>query len=224
MRSVYALPDDQPAEDGCAFFVNPFTVVGIVETVKERGGKAFIHTAAGSQLGQMMVKYCKQEGVTLVNVVRRQEQVELLRSLGAEHIVSTGESDWQSKLTDLIKGLGIKHAFDAVAGDMSGTLLGLLPPGSTVWVYGRLAPEPVGNIQPLDLIYRGKRVEGFILTQWLIKGGMLTALLRSIRTAGQVRKHLKDTFASDFKDTSLESMRSDYSALHASGITGSKMR
>mmetsp|Transcript_44245 Transcript_44245/g.99751 ORF Transcript_44245/g.99751 Transcript_44245/m.99751 type:complete len:377 (+) Transcript_44245:55-1185(+) len=223
-QSVFSLPDDLPPEEGCAFFINPFSVVGMVDTVKEHRGKAFIHTAASSQLGQMMVKYCKKEGVTLVNIVRRQEQVELLRSLGADYIVSTGESDWRSKLAELIKSLNIKHAFDAVAGNMSSTLLALLPPGSTVWVYGRLAPEPVGNIQPLDLIYRGKKLEGWILSGWLTKGGLLKALIRGIRTGAKVRKHLKDVFASDFKDTSLQNIHKDYCALKAKGVTGTKMR
>jgi len=221
---VFSLPPELPVEDGCAFFINPFTVVGIVEMVREQGGKALIHTAAASQLGQMMVKYCKAEGLTLVNIVRRQEQVELLQGLGAEHIVSTGDSNWRDQLTKLIQQLKLKFAFDAVAGELSGTLLKLLPPGSCVWVYGRLAPEPVGNVDPLDLIYRGKKLQGFLLTGWLMKGGPLKALWRSVKTARAVKKHLAGVFASDFKDTSLASMHTDYSALMAAGVTGLKMR
>lgn len=224
MRGAFTLPQDLPVEDGCAFFVNPFTVVGIVETVKEQGGKALIHTAAASQLGQMMVKYCKAEGMTLVNLVRRKEQVELLRGLGAEYVVSTSDEDWQSQLEQLIRDLQIKHVFDAIAGDMSGTLLTIMPPGSTVYVYGRLSDTPIGNIQPLDLIYRGKKLQGFLLTNWLTKGGMLQALRRSIRTSKLVGKHLKGIFSSEFKDTTLTGLHSDYCSFTASGVTGTKVR
>merc|ERR1712217_615258 len=114
--------------------INPFTVVGIVETVKACGSNVFIHTAAASQLGQMMVKYCKQEGVTVVNLVRRDEQAEALRKLGSEYVIVTGKEGWQSELAKLIAQLRIKCAFDAIAGEMSGTLLSLLPPGGSVWV------------------------------------------------------------------------------------------
>jgi len=221
---VFVLPQELPVEDGCAFLVNPFTVVGIVDTVKQQGGKALIHTAAASQLGQMMVKYCKAEGVTLVNVVRRREQAELLRSLGAEHIVSTGDDDWQDQLAKLIQDLGIKFAFDALAGDMSGKLLTMLPPGSSVYVYGRLSNEPLGNVKPLDLIYRGKKLQGFLTTNWLMKGGALQAIRRGMRTSKLVGKHLKGIFASDFKDTTLADMHSDYCRLIDSGLTGTKVR
>jgi len=223
MTNVFELPADVPTEDGCAFFVNPMTVVGIVDTAKSRG-KALIHTAAASQLGQMMVKYCKQEGVTLVNVVRRREQVELLRGLGAEHIVCTGDEGWEQQLALMIKELKIRCAFDAVAGEMSGKLLTMLPPGGSVWIYGRLAPEPVGGIQPLDLVYRGKELHGFLLTSWLMKGGLLKAFFRSNKAAKVVRKHLKTVFASDFKDTTLSGMHKDYTALMATGMTGVKLR
>lgn len=224
MTEAFQLPPQVPVEDGCAYFINPFTVVGIVETVKAAGCTTFIHTAAASQLGQMMVKYCKQEGVRVVNLVRREEQAEVLRRLGAEHIVITGKDGWQSELEQLIKDLKIKCAFDAIAGDMTGTLLSMLPPGGSVWVYGRLAPEPVGQVQPLDLIYRGKKLQGWLLTAWLMKGGPLRALVRSIRTSAKVGKYLTSVFASDFQDTSLKDMHASYCALQERGRTGAKMR
>lgn len=221
---AFTLPKTVPVEDGCSFFVNPFTVVGIVDTALSCGGKAFIHTAAASTLGQMMVKYCLCEGVKVVNVVRRKEQADMLRALGAEFVVVTTDDDWKSQLSALIKKLEIKCAFDAVSGDMTGDLLTMMPPRGKVYVYGRLAPEPLGNIQPLDLIYRGKEVKGFLLTGWLMQGGMIRALIRTIRTANIVRKYLDTVFASPFKDTSLKDMQADYSSLQASGATGTKMR
>jgi len=224
MKGAFTLSDDVSVEDGCAFFVNPFTVVGIVDTVRSNGGKVFIHTAAASQLGQMLVKYCKQEGIKLVNIVRRREQADLLRALGADYIVDSSTENWKSDLNTLINDLKIKHAFDCIAGDMPGTLLTMLPPGSSVWVYGRLSDRPVGGIEPLDLIYRGKKLQGFMLINWILKGGVISALRRSMRTGDIVRKYIGSVFASDFKDTSLSDLHRDYTALQASGSTGTKMR
>mmetsp|Transcript_11473 Transcript_11473/g.31054 ORF Transcript_11473/g.31054 Transcript_11473/m.31054 type:complete len:373 (-) Transcript_11473:85-1203(-) len=224
---IRLLPQDVPAEDGCAFFINPFTVVGILESVREDGGKAFIQTAAASQLGMMLAKLCQKEGVTLVNLVRRAEQKATLIKLGVkeDHIVVTGGSnDWQAELSALIEKFKIRHAFDAVSGDMTGTLLSLLPSGGTVWVYGRLAPEPVGNIQPLDLIYRGKQVKGFLLPRWLMQGGLLKAIFRNRRCTKMVSDNLRTIFASDFQDVSMENMHAEYIKFTKEGRTGTKMR
>lgn len=144
-----------------------------------------------------------------------------------KHIVVTspaGSDEWQTQLKALIRELGIKHAFDAVAGDLTGTLLGMMPPGGCVWVYGRLAPEPVGNIEPLDLIYRKKQLKGFMLMNWLGKGGALKALFRSRRAAKMVREGLRTVFASDFRDVGLQDMHAEYIKLKEQGVTGTKMR
>jgi len=225
MTEALRLPPEVRVEDGCAFFINPFTVVGIVDTIVSKGAKVFIHTAAASQLGRMMVKYCKIIGVTVVNVVRREEQAKALREIGAEHVVVTGSGDeWKAELQKLIKDLQINYAFDAIAGDMSGTLLTMLPKKGCVWVYGRLASEPVGNIQPLDLIYRGKSLQGFLLTEWMLRGGVLKTIMRVSKTAKIVGKHWTAAFASDFKDTQMSTMHADYCASLEQGISGSKMR
>lgn len=220
------LPDEVPVEDGCAFFVNPFTVVGIVDTVRQQGENIFIHTAAASQLGQMMVKYCKAIGVDVVNVVRRPEQAEILKALGAEHIIDTSNEAWQEELSTLIKARQICVAFDAIAGNMTGTLLRLLPAAkSKVFVYGRLDKDPVGNIDPLDLIYRGKKLEGWLLPKWILGRGRLRALLRTWHTSKFVGAKLETVFGSQFQDTTMQQALSDYIKVRqASGATGTKLR
>lgn len=224
LTSTFHVPDRLPVENACGFFINPFTVVGIVDTVRQTGGKVFIHTAAASQLGQMLVKYCQKERITLVNIVRRNEQVEVLRKLGAEYIVTTSDDDWQAKLEVLIKELKIKHAFDCIAGEMPGVILGMLPPGGRVWVYGRLSDMYISEIPPLDLIYRGKTVQGFLLTNWLFQGGKIGTTIRVRSTANKVRKYLDSVFATDFKDSSLTNLHKDYCDLKSSSATGMKMR
>ena len=132
----FTMPDDVPIEDCASFFINPYTAIGIIDTAKNKeGSSAFVHTAAASQLGQMIVKLAPQEDVTVINVVRRDEQADILKQLGAEHIVVTGSSTndedvakWKEELKSKIKELGATCAFDAVSGRMTGDLLDCVPP------------------------------------------------------------------------------------------------
>lgn len=180
MTSCFPLPDDVPVEDGCSFFVNPYTAVGIVATAKERGSPGFVHTAAASQLGQMLVKYCKQEGMTLINVVRREDQAEMLRDLGAEHIVVSSKEGWEDELKELVKKLNISVAFDCIAGSSTGTMMDVMPNNGSVFCYGGLSEEPISGIQPMDLIYRHKKLEGWFLPDYLkgASGGTMGMAMR----------------------------------------------
>ncbi|CAE7387071.1 MECR [Symbiodinium natans] len=233
----FILPSNTAVEDACSYFVNPFTVVSIVEAVRSRKGKAFIHTAAASQLGQMMVKYCQQEGMVLVNVVRRKEQVEVLEKLGAKYIVDTSDPEWKpalgklasagSMLLDgsgkLIHELQISQVVDCIAGNFTGELLAMLPPGGTAWVYGRLSGENLGSINPIQLIYFNKKLEGFLVNNWIFRDGIIRGLLRGRKQAAIVGRHF-DVFGSRFKDVSMLDLHQAYCSHLAAGATGGKVR
>src|SRR5690606_23611428 len=88
-RMCTPLPDELPIELGAASFVNPLTALGFVETMRAEGFSALVHTAAASNLGQMLVKLCAEDGIPLVNIVRSEAQVELLKGVGAEHVVNS---------------------------------------------------------------------------------------------------------------------------------------
>jgi len=238
MRGAFVLPEEIATEDAASHFVNPYTAAGFIATVRERhfdpeagmfGGTAkpgMIHTAAASQLGQMLVKLCKKEGVNLINLVRREEQAETLRAIGAEHVLVTQGDTWQSELAALIESLGVQIAFDAVAGDMTGILLDSLPPKGTCFVYGRLSNQGASGIQPLDLIYRNKKLEGFFLTSWIMQGGMWAAFNR-IRTATSlVHGGLRPDgwSSSTFTDCTLEEMPGSFMQMWKDGFTGHKLR
>jgi NADPH2:quinone reductase len=90
------LPEGTPARTGASSFVNPLTALGMIETMRTEGHSALVHTAAASNLGQMLVKLCLEEDVPLVNIVRRPEQAELLRSIGAPHICNSGASTFKN--------------------------------------------------------------------------------------------------------------------------------
>lgn len=153
------LPDEVRTLDAAAMFVNPLTALAMVETLRLEGHRALIHTAAASSLGQMLVKICSDDGVPLVNVVRRREQADLLVSLGATHVCDSSAPTFQEDLVAAIRATGATVAFDAIGGgSMPGTLLSAMeaaamaaqkknsPYGSfdnkDVYIYGHLDNSP----------------------------------------------------------------------------------
>jgi len=118
------LPDDVSPAEGASVFVNPLTVMGFLHTMQKEGHKAIVHTAAGSQVGRMMVKHCKQMGVPLVNIVRKEEAAAALKALGAEHIVISSADTYKADLLAAIKTTGATVAFDATGGgDLASDIL-----------------------------------------------------------------------------------------------------
>ena len=110
------LNEGTTAAQGASCFVNPLTVLGMVETMRREGHSALVHTAAASNLGQMLQKVCSDESIPLVNVVRKQEHVDLLRGIGASHVVNSSESSFIDDLTDAIADTGATLGFDATGG------------------------------------------------------------------------------------------------------------
>lgn len=110
------LPEGTTAEQGASNFVNPMTVLAFLETMRREGHAAIVHTAAASNLGQMLVKLCAKDGVPLVNVVRRAEQVQLLRELGAAHVVDSSAATFDADLVEAIAKTKATLAFDAIGG------------------------------------------------------------------------------------------------------------
>ncbi len=110
------LKDGHTARDGASCFVNPLTALSMIETMRMEGHTALVHTAAASNLGQMLNRICQADGVELVNVVRKPEQAELLRGMGAKHIVDSCSESFMADLTDAIHATGATLAFDATGG------------------------------------------------------------------------------------------------------------
>lgn len=196
-----------PARVGASAFVNPLTALGLLETARRDGHTAVVHTAAASNLGQMMVRVCRADGIGLVNVVRRPEQVELLRSLGAEHVCDSSADDFSEQLGDAVAATGATAAFDAVGGGpLTGQILAAMeaaltrdapfsvygsPVRKQVYVYGRLDTRPL-------------EIGGRIGLGWQVGGWLLTWFLGGLgpdeagRLRGRVAAELTTTFASDY--------------------------
>lgn len=228
-KGPFPMPDDLPVEDAASFFVNPYTVIGIMDTAKNAGSKALVHTAAASQLGQMMVKLSQlpelSNGVEIINVVRRKEQVEILETLGAKHIVNSSDENWKETLKQKIKELECTVAFDAVGGSSTGDLLSIMPPKGIVHVYGGLG-GPCKDISVVDLIYQEKQVKGFFLTAWLQKGGTLFMIPRMIMASKKVNAGLSQGgwSAAQFKDVTVKNMQDELVKNLEGSATGIKLR
>ncbi|MBP6435323.1 MAG: NADH oxidase [Sphingorhabdus sp.] len=121
------LPDGTAPEDGASCFVNPLTSLGFVETMKLEGYKAIVHAAAASNLGQMLVKICKADGIPLVNIVRSQAQVDLLKGIGAEIVLNSTDEDFVEQLTSAIEKTEAFLGFDPIGGGkLAGQILGAM--------------------------------------------------------------------------------------------------
>src|SRR5437762_9140215 len=112
VEQCLVLPEGTTAAQGASCFINPLTALGMVETMRREGHTALVHTAAASNLGQMLNKICLADGIPLVNIVRKPEQEELLRSLGAVHVCNSGSPTFASDLLEALKATSATLAFD----------------------------------------------------------------------------------------------------------------
>lgn len=175
-------------EQAASLIINPLTAMGLLDTAQRGGHRAAVQTAGASQLGRMLLVMAAKANFPIINVVRREAQAELLKSLGAAYVLDSSSEDFVEQLKTACADLGATTAFEAVAGDMTGTLLAAMPCGATVYVYGALSEEHCGNIDPIEVIFHEKTVTGFYLGTWLRRRGSLGIL----RAAARVQQMIID--------------------------------
>jgi NADPH:quinone reductase len=188
------LRKDVDLEQGAALLVNPITAWALMEEARRGSHRAAVQTAAASALGRMIVRLGKKFSLPVINVVRRAEQVELLRREGAEHVVNSSEPGFENQLRDLCHQLGATIGFDAVSGEMSAIMLRAQPRGGRLLVYGGLSLQ-ASQADPGSLIFESKRLEGFWLSGWL----RTKNLLGQLRLARQVQELLGSELKTEFQ-------------------------
>jgi NADPH:quinone reductase len=208
--SCLPLLEGQTAKDGASCFVNPLTALSMIETMNMEGHTALVHTAAASNLGQMLNRICQQDSVDLVNIVRKKEQAELLKDMGAEHVVDSSSDNFMADLTDAIHATGATLAFDATGGGtLASTILSAMEaaaartPGAYS-IYGSVKHKQVYIYGGLDTsattLNRGYGmawgVAGWLLPNFMAKAGMEVAARLRTRVANE----LKTNFASHYTD------------------------
>ncbi len=207
-KDVMPLPAGTTAADGASWFVNPLTALGMTETMRREGHKALVHTAAASNLGQMLNKICIKDGIGLVNIVRSKEQADILHQIGAKYVVDSSATSFMDDLTNALVETGATIAFDAIGGGkLAGQILTCMEIaanktakeysryGSTVhkqvYVYGSLDPRPIELNRAFGMAWG---VGGWLLFPFLQKIGPADgAKLRQ-----RVVSELKTTFASHY--------------------------
>jgi NADPH:quinone reductase-like Zn-dependent oxidoreductase len=129
----------------------------------------------------MLIAMAADADYPLINIVRRDEHIEMLRSRGATYVLNSTHDGFAEKLKSLCEQLGATIAFEAIAGDMTGIVLNAMPRGATVYVYGGLSQQPCGSIDPIGLVFLDKSIKGFFLGTWMKRQGALRALLAANR-------------------------------------------
>ncbi|GGC70712.1 NADH oxidoreductase [Siccirubricoccus deserti] len=229
------LPEGTTPRDGASWYVNPMTALGFVETMRQEGHTALVHTAAASNLGQMLNSICLADGIGLVNIVRSPQQAALLRGQGARHVVDSGAPDFTAALTAALTETGATLGFDAVGGGpLAGQILAAMEAAARqaasgyhhygsdrhkqVYLYGRLNTGPtIFERAPIGFAWG---LGGWLLMPALKKLGAAT----EARLRGRVTAELKTTFASHYTaEISLaEALRPETMRAYCQRATGEK--
>jgi NADPH2:quinone reductase len=228
------LPPGATPADGASSFVNPLTALGMVETMRNEGHTALVHTAAASNLGQMLNRICIRDGVALVNIVRSAEHAEQLRSQGAAHVCNSTSPQFIPDLIAALTATGATIGFDAIGGGkLAGQILSCMEAalsgkaasysryGSTihkqVYIYGGLGAGPIELTRNIGMAWG---VGGWLVTPFLQKSGAATVERLKRRVAAE----LKTTFASSYaREVSLaEALALENIAVYGKAATGHK--
>ena len=222
------------AAEGASCFVNPLTALAMVETMRMENHTALVHTAAASNLGQMLNRICMNEDVALVNIVRKVEQEAMLKAMGAKYIINTTSDSYYDDLTDALAETGATLAFDATGGGkLAGQILSCMEAAALrsmteyngygsdvfkqVYIYGGLDRNPTTLTRNFGFSWS---LSGFLLTPFLQKVG----IEKSIQMRAKVAAEIKTTFASHYtKEVSLaEALSLEAMAVYGKQATGEK--
>jgi NADPH2:quinone reductase len=234
LEQSLVLPAGATPAEGASSFVNPLTALGMVETMRSEGHTALVHTAAASNLGQMLNRICLEDGIALVNIVRSHAQVDLLRAMGAAHVCNSNSPTFVQDLTEALSATGATIAFDAIGGGkLAGQILMCMEAailrkatqysryGSTthkqVYIYGGLGQGPIELNRNFGMAWG---VGGWLVTPFLQKIGPAATQ----RLKQRVASELKTTFASGYAgEVSLvEALDLEAIAVYSPSATGHK--
>jgi NADPH:quinone reductase-like Zn-dependent oxidoreductase len=234
VRECMVLPEGATPAEGASCFVNPLTSLGMVETMRREGHKALVHTAAASNLGQMLNKICLKDGIPLVNIVRSPQQAEILRKIGAKFVVDSTSPTFPNDLTNAVAETGATLAFDAIGGGrIAGQILTSMEAAANrnakvysrygsnvhkqVYIYGGLDTGPTELNRTFGMTWG---IGGWLLFPFLQKIGPSEVLKLQQRVAAE----LKTTFASHYTQvvSLAEALQLSHIAVYAKRATGEK--
>jgi len=187
-----------------SFIVNPLTALAFIDIAKKNNHKAIVNNAAASNLGKMLINLANKNSIEIINIVRRNEQIESLKEYGAKYILNSSEIDFLEKLKELSHKLDTKLFYDAIGGEQSKTLLNAAPNGSEIIVYAKLDKNDI-EIDPVDIIQKEKKISGFLLSNYTSKKNIFKTLI----DINKVKKMLGNELSTNVNKTfSLEECNS----------------
>lgn len=201
-RQMIPLRPDLRDEDAAGLIVNPVTAMAMFDIVRGDGAGSFIFTAGGSQLGKFLIGLGKDAGIAPIAVVRRPEQADALKALGAADVLVTTGPDFADRLAAVIAAHGPRILLDAVADQISADIFFAMPGGATWIPYGRLATTPPALTEMGQFIFMGKKIEGFWLSAWMRgtpveKQGAVVSEVQARFASGAWRTDISETLALD---------------------------
>ena len=194
--NVAPLPKGISPDQGSMMLVNPMTAMAFIKLAKEGKHRAIVNNAAASSLGKMLIRICLSQNIPLINIVRKEEQIAVLKELGAIHVLNSSADTFMEELKELTNKLGATLFLDAVTGNQSSILLEAAPRGSTLMAYARLSGDLI-TADPGFLIREEKTIVGFQLGNWLQNKGLLFKL----RFVSIVKKQLGNELSSHIKQS-----------------------
>lgn len=176
-------------DEASSFFVNPMTAWAMVSKCKAENHPAMIQTASASALGKMVVRLCAEWKIPLINVVRKKEQEDALKEIGAEYVINSELPNFEKELYKISKKLNATYAIDAVAGETAQKVLECMPYGGKLVCYGALSEKPF-SVNAGIILFQNKKVEGYWLSSWIYSIGVEEFQ----KQAKEAQKYLKTIF------------------------------
>ena len=161
------IKDELAIEQAACLSINPFTAYALFDIAKAKGCDSIVQNAASGQVAESVRVFAKMEGVKVINIVRKQEQVENLKSAGEEFVLNSAEEGFAKQFKELTHELNALIAFDAVGGETTGVLINNMPADSNVILYGGLSGIDISGIDSLEIIFGNKKLYGFDLNKWI---------------------------------------------------------
>ena len=201
-KTCFPLLDAIDFEQGACALINPLTVEAMMIECDEKGYKTIVHAGASSQLGRMMIKIAPKHNVTVINLVRREENVKLMKEAGAQIVIDTTAADWEATMAAVFAEHKPQAFFDPVCGEVGSKVVAALPPKSNIYTYGALGGFSY-NVAVGDLIFQDKKLQGFWLNHQIADpargaaaaGAMMTPLAAGVYKTEVAKRFKTSEFA-----------------------------
>lgn len=210
------LQKDVSLEQGAMLLVNPLTALAIFEIAQKGNHKAIVNTAGASALSGMVVRLGRRHKIPIIHTVRREEQIEIVRGRGGNHILNSTQPDFEEQLQDLAHELKATLLLDAIAGNMTLKLVNAAPYGSTILLYSRLS-EKDSIVNPQAMLLKHLRIEGWYLGNWMRQKNLIQTLLLARKAQSMISADLQSPIRQRFSLSAAQKALQTYIANMSAG-------